>query len=110
VLQNYPEFDTDNRGDWLGLRFDGLQPFFVTGLQVAKDLGYPWWLAGCCVLFLGLGIAFYTSHRRLWAKVSADGSLSLAGAAHKNQAAFETFYDELAGALRAGAGGAQAPA
>jgi len=110
VLQSYPDFDADNRGDRFGLRFDGLQPFFFTGLQVAKDLGYPWWLAGCCVLFLGLGIAFYTSHRRLWAKVSADGRLVLAGAAHKNQAAFEGLYDELAGALGASPPPVQAPA
>ncbi len=110
VLQNYPDFDTDNRGDRFGLRFDGLQSFFFTGLQVAKDLGYPWWLAGCCVLFLGLGIAFYTSHRRLWAKVSADGRLTLAGAAHKNQAAFEGLYEEMVGALGASPSPAQAPA
>jgi len=102
VLQKYPDFDTDNRGDRFGLRFDGLESFYFTGLQVARDPGYLWWLSGCCVLFLGLGIAFYTSHRRLWAKVSADGKLTLAGVAHKNQAAFEEVYQELSGALGAG--------
>ena len=99
VLQNYPDFDTNNRPDRYGLRFDGTVPFYFTGLQVAKDPGYLWWLGGCCVLFLGLGIAFYTSHRRLWAKVEPGGKLTLAGAAHKNQGAFEDLYRELVTAL-----------
>jgi len=107
VLQNYPDFDTDNRGDRFGLRFDGLQSFYFTGLQVAKDLGYPWWLSGCCVLFLGLGIAFYTSHRRVWAKVSPGGAVTLAGAAHKNHAAFERVYEDLVAGLRAESSGSR---
>ncbi|MHB8419786.1 MAG: cytochrome c biogenesis protein ResB [Myxococcales bacterium] len=100
VFQKYPDFDADNRGDRWGLRFDGLDAFYFTGLQVARDPGYPLWLAGCCILFLGLGIAFYTSHRRLWARVTPAGELVLAGAAHKNQAAFEELWNELASALR----------
>jgi len=100
VFEKYPDFDADNRGDRWGLRLDGRDAYYFTGLQVARDPGYPFWLAGCCVLFLGLGIAFYTSHRRLWARASASGELVVAGAAHKNQAAFEEVWNDLAAALR----------
>lgn len=99
VLEKYPDFDADNRPDRFAFRFDGLAPYFFTGLQVAKDPGYLWWLGGCCVLFIGLGIAFYTSHRRLWAKVSPGGQVILAGAAHKNLGAFEELYGDLVKAL-----------
>ncbi len=100
LFQRYPGFDAQNRGDVWGLDFSGLSTFYFTGLQVAKDPGYVLWLAGCCILFLGLGIAFYSSHRRLWARVRADGEVVLAGAAHKNQGAFETIFEELSTALR----------
>jgi cytochrome c biogenesis protein len=100
VFQKYPEFDAKNRGGSYGLRFDGLDAFYFTGLQVARDPGYPFWLAGCCILFLGLSIAFYTSHRRIWARAKPNGELVLAGAAHKNQAAFEEVFAELSQALQ----------
>ncbi|MHB1845100.1 MAG: cytochrome c biogenesis protein ResB [Deltaproteobacteria bacterium] len=99
VFQRYPGFDAENRGDTWGVDLTGLAPYYFTGLQVARDPGYIAWLIGCCILFLGLGIAFYTSHRRLWARVRQNGEVVVAGAAHKNQSAFETVFDELAQAL-----------
>ncbi len=101
VFERYPDFDADNRGDRYGLSLDGLVPFFYTGLQVARDPGYPFWLVGCCILFLGLGTAFYTSHRRVWARATPNGELTLAGVAHKNQGAFEQLFKEIAVAARA---------
>jgi len=100
VFERYPDLDADNRGDRYGLAFEGLVPFYFTGLQVARDPGYPFWLAGCCILFVGLGIAFYTSHRRLWARASPSGELVVAGVAHKNQGAFEQVFRELTAAVR----------
>lgn len=100
VFQNYPDFDAKNRGDKYGLRLDGVEPFYFTGLQIARDPGYPLWLTGCCLLLLGLAIAYHSSHRRLWARASADGELVLGGVAHKNRAAFEEAFAELAAALR----------
>ncbi len=99
VFQRYPDFDARNRGGAYGLAFDGMEPFYETGLQVARDPGYLFWLAGCVVLFLGLTIAFYTSHRRLWLRVRPDGEVVLAGAAHKNKEAFAKFFADLAAAL-----------
>jgi cytochrome c biogenesis protein len=103
VFERYPDFDTDNRGDRYGLALAGLVPFFYSGLQVAKDPGYPFWLTGCCILFCGLGIAFYTSHRRIWARAGPKGELVLAGVAHKNQQAFESLFKDIAAAARSAA-------
>ena len=45
-------------------------------------------------LFLGIGIAFYTSHKRVWAQL-AGGRLSIGGASHRNAEAFSREFDEL---------------
>ena len=116
VFERYPAFDAENRavtgdgapGDRFAFRFEGLAPFYFTGLQVARDPGYLFWLFGCLVLFLGLGIAFYTSHRRIWARAK-PGEILLAGVAHKNQAAFEELFDELSTNLPAVAAGRRPP-
>ncbi len=100
VFGKYPEFDAKNRGDKYGLRFDGVEPFYFTGLAIARDPGYPLWLTGCCVLLLGLAAAYYRSHRRVWVRASPDGELVLAGAAHRNPAAFEESFAELIAAVQ----------
>ena len=94
VFKNRPEFDRDNREDRFALRFDRLAAFYATGLQVARDPSIPVVYTGCFGIFLGIGIAFYTSHKRLWVR-AANGKLALGGAAHRNQ---EGFADEF-GAL-----------
>ncbi len=59
---------------------------------------------GCFLLFLGIGIAFYTSHKRVWAQVR-DGELALGGAAHRNAEAFGREFDELCEMLGVPGGG-----
>jgi cytochrome c biogenesis protein ResB len=63
VFESYPEFDAKNRGDKYGLRFGGLEPFYFTGLRVARDPGYPLWLSGCCVMLLGLAVTYVQKAR-----------------------------------------------
>ena len=53
---------------------------------------------GCFLLFLGIGIAFYTSHKRLWARV-AGGKLALGGASHRNPEAFGREFSVISAAL-----------
>ena len=43
-------------------------------------------------------IAFYTSHRRVWAQLR-DGKLALGGAAHRNSESFGREFDGLCAAL-----------
>jgi cytochrome c biogenesis protein len=98
VFAKRPDFDRQNREDRFALRFDRLTPFYATGLQIARDPSTPVVYSGCFLLFLGIGIAFYTSHRRVWAQLS-DGKLALGGAAHRNAEAFGREFDELCEAL-----------
>ncbi|MBU1566363.1 MAG: cytochrome c biogenesis protein ResB [Proteobacteria bacterium] len=73
---------------------------YSTGLQVAKDPGV--WIVyfGCGLLLLGLYMAFFLSHKRIWLyqQVTAKGMLiSLAGSANKNKLAFVQAFTRLEG-------------
>jgi cytochrome c biogenesis protein len=98
VFSKAPRFDLDNREDRFGFSFDKLQQLYATGLQVAKDPSTPWVYLGCFLLFGGIGIAFFTAHKRVWAKV--DGrKLQLAGASHRNGEVFGEEFEALCGEL-----------
>jgi len=71
---------------------------FSTGLQVAKDPGvWPVYI-GCTMMLLGLIVAFFLSHRRLWVYIYEEENktkLLVAGSANKNKAGFENTFDTL---------------
>jgi cytochrome c biogenesis protein len=92
VFARDPGFDARNRPDRFSLSFDRLAPLYATGLQIARDPSTPVVYLGCFLLFAGIGIAFYTSHKRIWAQV-ASGKVALGGASHRNA---ETFGREFA--------------
>jgi cytochrome c biogenesis protein len=69
-----------------------------TGLQVAKDPGVPLIWAGCVLITAGLLVAFFGSHKRIWARVSTErGSarILLAGNASRNRSSFEQRFRAL---------------
>lgn len=71
---------------------------YATGLQATKDPGV--WLVylGCLLMLVGLYIAFFLSHRRMYVLIQpqANGSrLLLAGTANKNKVGFEKKFMEL---------------
>ena len=71
---------------------------YATGLQVAKDPGVWGVYSGCGLMLLGLIIAFFMSHRKVWALVrEEDGKVSvlLAGSANKNKLGFEKTFSDL---------------
>ncbi len=106
---------SDNKGEpsvfWLDgetevsvERIDGAYGFkseqvYATGLQVAKDPGvWPVYI-GCTMMLLGLIVAFFLSHKRVWVyikKVEGETRLLVAGSANKNKVAFENMFDTLA--------------
>ena len=94
VFARDPEFDRRNRPDRFAFSFERLAPLYATGLQIARDPSTPVIYTGCFLLFFGIGIAFYTSHKRVWAKV-AEGKVAVAGASHRNAEAFSREFDEL---------------
>ena len=98
VFANYPDFDKNYRGDRYALQFKKLVPLYVTGLQIGYDPGVPWIWLGCFLMWAGLFTAFWTVHRRMWARLE-NGRVVLAGAAHRNKERFAAEFDALAGRL-----------
>lgn len=73
-------------------------PHFATGLQVAKDPGVWWVYTGCALMLIGLYMAFFMSHRRIWAHVyERDGQpmVLFAGHANKNTLGFSKTFSSL---------------
>lgn len=81
------------------VRADGVDTVMYTGLQVAKDPGVPVIWAGCILITIGTIVAFFFSHRRVWARVAAEGGgvrVTLAGNASRNRISFERWFEDLA--------------
>jgi len=69
---------------------------YATGLQVAKDPGVWTVYTGCALMIIGLIVAFFMSHQRIWLYIreETDGksSILMAGNANKNKAGFEKTF------------------
>lgn len=98
VFRNHPEINAQ-RGDELIFGYEGSNARMYTGLQVTKDPGVWFVWLGCGLMVVGLFIAFFMSHKRVWIVVS-KGSACMYGNASKNQAAFAQQFDDLAGKLK----------
>lgn len=86
------------------ISFLGLAPWMYTGLQVARDPGVGIVWVGCGLMVLGILMAFFLSHRRVWVRLSkgADSRLevALAGSANRNTLAFEKAFDKIRDGLK----------
>jgi cytochrome c biogenesis protein len=73
----------------------GLKEFFATGLQVTKDPGVWYVYIGCAIMLLGLMVAFFLSHRRIWVFIKRETdetSVLVSGNANKNKPTFENNF------------------
>ncbi len=74
------------------------EQLFATGLQVAKDPGvWPVYI-GCIMMLLGLIVAFFLSHKRLWVYIYEEENktkILVSGSANKNKAGFDNIFDTL---------------
>ena len=103
----FPAYANSSQGKELPYIFEfrDLQMGYFTGLQVSHEPGQ--WLVwtGCVLMGVGLFVAFYLVHMRLWAVPVLDekGGLSLwvGGASNKNRYAFEERFGNLAGKIQA---------
>jgi cytochrome c biogenesis protein len=84
-------------GEYL-VRLDGVEAKMYTGLQVAKDPGVPVIWAGCILITVGLLMAFFVSHKRVWVRVtptSGGAEVLVAGNVSRNRVGFETWFSDL---------------
>jgi cytochrome c biogenesis protein len=90
LLKNFPDLDAQRGGDFI-FTYDSIDQKWMTGLQVTKDPGV--WLVwlGCFMLIAGTFIAFFMSHKRIWVRIEGN-RVSIAGAASKNQTAFQQLW------------------
>lgn len=93
VFRDFPDVNAQ-RGDALIFSYEGTDAKMYTGLQVAKDPGvWVVWL-GCTLMVIGIGVAFFMSHKRIWVVVS-KGHARMYGNASKNQAAFQMQFEDI---------------
>ncbi len=72
---------------------------YYTGLQVTHDPGVSIVWLGCTMLVLGIMIAFFIFHKRVWVRVvrsdKGQVTLTVAGSINKNRSVFETEFGRL---------------
>ncbi|MCL1980187.1 MAG: cytochrome c biogenesis protein ResB [Proteobacteria bacterium] len=71
---------------------------YATGLQVTKDPGSDLVYGGCLLMLVGLYIAFFLSHRRIFVFIQPEARgchLLFAGDANKNKVGFEKYFSQL---------------
>jgi cytochrome c biogenesis protein len=98
-----PEADR-KRGDAFVLSLMGAENVTYTGLQVAHDPGVNVVWVGCTLMVIGIMIAFFMSHQRVWVRLSPapEGKIDVAvgGAATRNRLAFEKIFEKIQGELK----------
>lgn len=75
---------------------------YATGLQIAKDPGVWVVYLGCGMMILGLFVAFFLSHKRIWILLTKEGnktSVRVSGSANKNKVGFEQIFSTLSSDL-----------
>ncbi len=96
LLKRYPETWQLPEGprvefiDYWGVEF--------TGLQVRRDPGVWVVYLGCCTISIGLFIALFISHRKIWVRVVEEKNntkVTIGATANKNRAAFEKKIDKI---------------
>ncbi|RQW76709.1 MAG: cytochrome c biogenesis protein ResB, partial [Geobacter sp.] len=93
LLRDYPDLDMQRGGEHI-FTYDSADEKYFTGLQVAKDPGVWVVWVGCALMIVGICIAFFLSHKRIWVRVT-NGRVTVGGTASKNQAAFELLFENL---------------
>lgn len=99
VFRAYPEFDREVRRGKYDVQFRGFDQQYATGIQVGRVPWVPFIFTGFAIMFVGMFMAFFMSHRRYWARLApaGDGQLELvvAGAARRHQYAFSEEFERL---------------
>jgi len=100
ILKRYPQ--TGRLPDGHTVEFIDLWGIQYTGLQVRKDPGVWVVYLGCITMSIGLFIAFFMSHRRLWVRLVEEKNntrVIIGATANKNRHAFERKIERMADLL-----------
>jgi cytochrome c biogenesis protein len=103
ILVKMPDFHGNRIGNYQ-VKITNTQTGQYTGLQVKRDPGIWMVYLGFIVMIAGVGLAFYTSHRKLWILASpgnASTKIIIAGRSNKNSLAFEQEFKRLSDLLQA---------
>ena len=102
VYANHPELNIQHaqeHGTGPVLHYKGSEDRMYTGLQVAKDPGVEIVWLGCVLMVIGIYIAFFMSHRRIWVRIE-KGRITVGGNASKNPSAFQQTFEVLVERLK----------
>jgi cytochrome c biogenesis protein len=102
VYANHPEMNVKHaqeHGSGPVIHYTGAEERMYTGLQVARDPGVEIVWIGCFLMVIGIYIAFFMSHRRVWVRIQ-HGTVTVGGNASKNPAAFQMSFDKLVARLK----------
>ena len=99
VFREYPDFDRAVRRGAYDVQFRGFDQLYATGLQVGRVPWVPVIFLGFAVMFAGMYMAFFMSHRRYWGRMTdlpgGGVELVVAGAARRHQYAFADEFERL---------------
>ncbi|MDD2734834.1 MAG: cytochrome c biogenesis protein ResB [Desulfuromonadaceae bacterium] len=102
VYANHPELNIQHakqHGAGPVIHYRGAEEKMYTGLQVAKDPGVEIVWLGCLLMVVGIYVAFFMSHRRIWIRIQ-DGAVTIGGNASKNPGAFQQNFEALVAQLK----------
>ncbi len=98
LFMEKPDYDGKRGGNFIFTLTDILVKDF-TVLQVTKDPGVPVVWIGCALLVLGLTMAFFVPHRRLWVHMSGEKGkplkVVLGGHTNRNRVSFEREFADV---------------
>ena len=102
VVYGHPELNikyAQETGSSQVIHYMGAEEKMYTGLQVAKDPGVEVVWLGCFLMVIGIYIAFFISHRRIWVRIQ-DGAVTVGGNASKNTGTFQLTFEGLVDRLK----------
>ena len=86
IIEQIPMFNPGLFSPYIFVIND-VQEKYYTGLQVSKDPGLPVVAAAALLMFIGLMLVFFSSHRQVWLRVDAQAEgtrISVAGRSNKD--------------------------
>lgn len=101
ILKRHPE--TGNLPEGHVINFHDYWGSQYTGLQVAKDPGVWIIYISCIIMSIGLTMAFFTYHKKIWARLVEEKGhviVTFAGSVNKNRIAFEREFEKLVKSIK----------